>query len=107
MPPRTRKSKPAPAAEEENVTEANDATVETTEPGETTEEVEAPKRRGRTRSELAHAAREFEKWSKVANILEERYAVGAERLSVTAADLATAREHADAAKAKLDAALNG
>lgn len=103
MPPRSRKT--AAKKEVPAVTEANDATVEIEEQ-DVAEETEPKRRGGRKRSELAHAAREFEKWDKVTTLLEQRYAAFAEKLSNVSADLGKARETRDAARQQLDDALN-
>ena len=104
MPPRARKT---PAKKEAAVvTEANDATVVVTE--ETAETpAEQPVKRGRKRSELGHAARDFEKWTHVASVLEQRFQKVAEKLSEIGADLDKAVEARDAARTALDDALNG
>jgi hypothetical protein len=121
MPPRTRK-KAAPktpqelAQEEVPAVTAENAEVEVVETpaeenadveAETTEDAPPVRRGGRKRSELAHAAREFEKYSTVTTLLEQRYAKLAERLSEVADDLSKSREKRDTAKQALDDALNG
>ncbi len=110
MPPRARKSaapkpkKEAPVTDPQTPEELVEAVQEAA-----TEHVEEVIRNkpGRKKSDLAEAAREFEKWTRVTDILLDRYEKWAEKLAAVQADLNEATTRRDEAKAKLDAALNG
>jgi flagellar biosynthesis chaperone FliJ len=102
MPPRARRKKTEPVEDVVTEVENVEEPVE-----ESAEEQPERKKPGRKKSVLAEAARNFEKYNNVVEVLEKRYAAQAEKLADTAADLEKARAIRDDAKDKLDSALNG
>lgn len=106
MPPRARKkAAPKPAPEEtETVTEVQDARDEAP---EIETDADQPKRRGgRKRSELAHAAREYEQADDAVVRLEAQYSKVAVRLSEIGAKLSEARTTRDNAWKIIEDARN-
>ena len=106
MPPRARKTaaKKPPPEETPTVTEEQTNEAPETVPILVHDE-DAPKRRGgRKRSELAHAAREYEQADNAVHRLEARYQRMAMRLSEVGAQLAEARRVRDESWAVIEEA---